>query len=412
MRRSAAVALVLVLAVASLAPAVGAGALAAPEHSAGALAPEDRGGVAQVGNQSVDSTEFRITVYGNASARWVFLYKTTLENETQRSDFESYADRFNSEETELYTNFRDRARSITTQGSDATGRSMNATGFSKRAYVDELNSQGVVRMSFVWTAFAERDGDAVVMGDVFEGGFYLAPDQRLVVLHGPNLRFQSAAPQPALDEDSLAASDTLTWGGEREFNPQRPEARLVPPSEPTPTPTPTPTTAGGGGTTTTEPGGSVGFLPVLGLGVVLLLGLGAALAYRAGALPGDDDGAAAASAGSGDGDGGDGGDGTAAAAAGAGGAAADATSTEPAVAEEELLDDEERVMRLLDRNGGRMKQVVIVDETGWSKSKVSMLLSDMEEAGDISKLRVGRENIISKRGMEPDAAGSPFDDEE
>lgn len=405
MTRPAAVALVLVLAVASLVPAVGAGALAAPEHSAGALAPEDRDGVAQVGNQSVDSTEFRITVYGNASARWVFLYKTTLENETQRSDFESYADRFNSEETELYTNFRDRARSITTQGPDATGRSMNATGFSKRAYVDELNSQGVVRMSFVWTAFAERDGDAVVMGDVFEGGFYLAPDQRLVVLYGPNLRFQSAAPQPALDEDSLAASDTLTWDGEREFNPQRPEARLVPPSEPTPTPTPT--TAGGGGTTATEPGRSVGFLPVLGLGVVLLLGLGAALAYRAGALPGDDDGAAAASA-----EPGDGGDGAAAAAAGTGGAAADTTSTEPAVADEELLDDEERVMRLLDRNGGRMKQVVIVDETGWSKSKVSMLLSDMEEAGEISKLRVGRENIISKKGMEPDAAGSPFDDEE
>ncbi len=405
MTRPAAVALVLVLAVASLVPAVGAGALAAPEHSAGALAPEDRDGVAQVGNQSVDSTEFRITVYGNASARWVFLYKTTLENETQRSDFESYADRFNSEETELYTNFRDRARSITTQGSDATGRSMNATGFSKRAYVDELNSQGIVRMSFVWTAFAERDGDTVVMGDVFEGGFYLAPDQRLVVLHGPNLRFQSAAPQPALDEDSLAASDTLTWGGEREFNPQRPEARLVPPSEPTPTPTPT--TAGGGGTTATEPGRSVGFLPVLGLGVVLLLGLGAALAYRAGALPGDDDGPAAASA-----EPGDGGDGAATAAAGTGGAAADTTSTEPAVADEELLDDEERVMRLLDRNGGRMKQVVIVDETGWSKSKVSMLLSDMEEAGEISKLRVGRENIISKKGMEPDAAGSPFDDEE
>ena len=403
MTRPAVVAFVLVLAVASVAPAVGAGAIAAPEHSAGAIAPEDRAGVAQVGNQSVDSTEFRITVYGNASARWAFRYKTTLENESQRSDFESYADRFNAEETELYTKFKDRARSITSQGRNATGRPMNATGFSKRAYVDELNNQGVVRMSFVWTAFAERDGDAVVMGDVFEGGFYLAPDQRLVVLRGPNLRFQSAAPQPAFDEDSPAASDTLTWAGEREFNPERPEVRLVPPSEPTPTPT----TAPGDGTTTTEPGGSVGFLPVLGLGVVLLLGLGAALAYRAGALPGSDDGGAAAASGSGDGDGGDG----AAAAAGAGSAAA-GESTEPAVPDEELLDDEERVMQLLDRNGGRMKQVAIVDETGWSKSKVSMLLSDMEEAGEVSKLRVGRENIISKKGMEPDAAGSPFDDEE
>ena len=69
-------------------------------------------------------------------------------------------------------------------------------------------------------------------------------------------------------------------------------------------------------------------------------------------------------------------------------------------------------MGLLEENGGRMKQVNIVDETDWSKSKVSMLLSEMEDEGQISKLRVGRENIISKKGMEPEAAGSPFEDEE
>jgi uncharacterized membrane protein len=78
---------------------------------------------------------------------------------------------------------------------------------------------------------------------------------------------------------------------------------------------------------------------------------------------------------------------------------------------EELLSDEDRVMALLDENGGRMKQVNIVEETDWSKSKVSMLLSEMADEGRISKLRVGRENIISKAGEEPDAAGSPFDDE-
>ena len=41
-----------------------------------------------------------------------------------------------------------------------------------------------------------------------------------------------------------------------------------------------------------------------------------------------------------------------------------------------------------------------------------MLLSDMEEEDRISKLRVGRENIVSLAGQEPDAAGSPFNDEE
>jgi hypothetical protein len=40
-----------------------------------------------------------------------------------------------------------------------------------------------------------------------------------------------------------------------------------------------------------------------------------------------------------------------------------------------------------------------------------MLLSDMEDGGEISKLRVGRENIISLAGEEPEAAGSPFEEE-
>jgi len=86
------------------------------------------------------------------------------------------------------------------------------------------------------------------------------------------------------------------------------------------------------------------------------------------------------------------------------------TQTHQPTPEREQLSDEDRVIRLLEENGGRMKQVNIVENTEWSKSKVSMLLSDMEEDGEISKLRVGRENIISLAGEEPDAAGSPFEE--
>jgi uncharacterized membrane protein len=53
---------------------------------------------------------------------------------------------------------------------------------------------------------------------------------------------------------------------------------------------------------------------------------------------------------------------------------------------------------LLERNGGRMKQANIVPETGWSNAKVSQLLSAMDEADRIDKLRIGRENLISLPG--------------
>lgn len=61
----------------------------------------------------------------------------------------------------------------------------------------------------------------------------------------------------------------------------------------------------------------------------------------------------------------------------------------------ELLSDEERVLGLIENNGGRMKQAAIVEETDWSNAKVSQLLSEMAEEGSIEKLRIGRENLIS-----------------
>lgn len=73
--------------------------------------------------------------------------------------------------------------------------------------------------------------------------------------------------------------------------------------------------------------------------------------------------------------------------------------------------DRARVLALLDVNGGRMRQTRIIEETNWSKSKVSALLSEMHETGTILKLRLGRENIICLDGEEPDLALSPSDDE-
>lgn len=67
----------------------------------------------------------------------------------------------------------------------------------------------------------------------------------------------------------------------------------------------------------------------------------------------------------------------------------------------ELLSDEERVLRLLKQNGGRMKQASIVEETGWSNAKVSQLLSQMDDDEEIEKLRIGRENLITLPDVDP-----------
>lgn len=74
------------------------------------------------------------------------------------------------------------------------------------------------------------------------------------------------------------------------------------------------------------------------------------------------------------------------------------------------LTNEDRVRLLLEERGGRIRQSAIVDETDWSKSTVSRVLSRMEEEGQISKINVGRGNIITLPGREPERAKPPFDD--
>ena len=78
---------------------------------------------------------------------------------------------------------------------------------------------------------------------------------------------------------------------------------------------------------------------------------------------------------------------------------------------DDILTDEGQVLKLLRDNRDRMKQVDIVEETGWSKSKVSRLLSRMEERGDVNRLRVGRGNIVYLDGAKPSGARSPHEED-
>ena len=87
---------------------------------------------------------------------------------------------------------------------------------------------------------------------------------------------------------------------------------------------------------------------------------------------------------------------------------AEPAETTGETADEPLLTDDQHVIQLLEENGGRMKQAAIVDETEWSKAKVSRLLSDMVDEGQIEKLSIGRENIIHLEGHGPEAAKPPY----
>ncbi|WP_232688291.1 helix-turn-helix transcriptional regulator [Halobacterium zhouii] len=86
-------------------------------------------------------------------------------------------------------------------------------------------------------------------------------------------------------------------------------------------------------------------------------------------------------------------------------------NTDSDLPNEAFLTDTDRVQRFVEAAGGNCRQQDIVQETGWSKSKVSRLLSQMEDDDEIRKISLGRENVIVLPGEEPDAVRSALDDE-
>ena len=342
--------------------------------------------------QEFERSTFRVTVASDGDARWVFRYERPIETDDERDAFERYAERFRTEETDLYSEFRNRSEALTVAASAETGRSMTARNVSRDAGIDQTptREEGYVELAFEWTNFGRVDGDEVVIGDVFEGGLYLGETQSLIFVAGDGVRFASVHPDGSPSNGTLADSRSVTWTGEQQFADRHPRAvfRIAD------------SAAGGGG------GEGTSMLWLLGGGIIGLLLVTALAITRYGGIPGTTDrGESPASA-------------TAASQSASESSvdeADDAETTASAATAslpDEPMSDDRRVQQLLEDGGGRLKQTAIVEETDWSKSKVSMLLSEMEEEGRIKKIQVGRENIIALAGHEPEAASSPFDDAE
>jgi hypothetical protein len=70
---------------------------------------------------------------------------------------------------------------------------------------------------------------------------------------------------------------------------------------------------------------------------------------------------------------------------------------------------EDKIVALLEAAGGRMEQSDIVDRTEWSKATVSRVLSKMADDGRVTKISLGRRNLITLPGAEPEGAKSPYE---
>jgi hypothetical protein len=356
----------------------------------------------------------QVNLTAGGDARWTVTSKFAIGNDTSRGAFEAMVADVESGtppagavgySAASFQEFADRVEAGVNRSSEMAIRDPEWEG-------TVANDTATLSLSFTWTNFARTGpGSQVVLGDVFdvESAWFssVAPDQRLVI----------NPPSGYLVEDSDLArpfdDGSVRFDGPANLTAQNvsivySRSQVVPPTEPTPTPgTSTPPNG------TPEGDRSGSGLVIVGGGLLLVALLVAVVVFVRGQDPFDDgsttagDGGTASAADTGadstgttdptgrtDPTGTDPAERTAEADDGTDDEAGESSEEDDGI-EEELLSDEERVERLLESNGGRMKQANIVSETGWSNAKVSQLLSSMDDEDRIDKLRIGRENLIT-----------------
>ena len=338
----------------------------------------------------------RVQLRPNGDARWRVTATFPIRNEEDAEGFDELAADFEDDSSPLGL---DSFRRAAEEASAETGREMELRNVTRSH--ERTGAQGRLMVAFTWSNFARTEGSRLVVGDAFnttDGTWlpWLLEDETLLIAPPSGYGIEDA---PEVGFVGGAAR----WVGPRVFVGREPwivySSAVATPTS-TATPTATPTTPGGGPGTGTSPATETpdGFFSSVFPVALLVLVAGASAAVLAVYMRREDEGTGSTATESG----GDGGTTPGTSPTTDDGAASDgASATESGVDDgtddinEALLSDEERVERLLERSGGRMKQADIVKETGWSNAKVSQLLSAMAESDRVDKLRIGRENLIS-----------------
>lgn len=297
-----------------------------------------------------NSTVIRIQVRPDGDAVWEVQYRVELDEDT-RAAFESVRQRVDENPLQYTGPFAEMMKRAAAAGAADTGREMAIRNVSVRARTLPTDV-GVVTYRFEWAAFADRSGDRMVVGDAI-GGFPL-PEQRTLWIQWPaGADVAQVSPSPDTRRDRAVA-----WRGPVAFAPDEPRVVVT-----------------GGAPPPVAP------LGVAALAVVLAaVGVVGWRRYRSEPAP---DTAADEAVGTD---------------TGAAGASPASETTDEETVPEELLSDAERLLDLVEANGGRMKQQDVVAELEWSETKTSQVVGDLSEEGKLEVYRIGRENVLALPG--------------
>ncbi|MFD1526449.1 DUF7345 domain-containing protein [Halolamina salina] len=332
----------------------------------------------QTGDVESDSVVLEAAIEEDGDARWTIEYRVALDDQNTTEAFESLQRDIEGNTSEYRSQFASRMRSTVATAENATGREMAVENVSVEATTSPLSGEyGIVRYGFDWVGFADVSDDRLATGEVLTG-LFLDADTELTIRWPEGYVVSLVEPEPDREGER-----SVPWTGPREFDLGQPRVVLRTRNSAPP------------------------WGPLVG---IALFGAAGVLWYyrrrQAGRTPvpgvGDDEPSVGTEPDRGPEDGHepepeqDAGVGDETAPnpeTGAVAAGVDDAGSEDDTAEE-LLSPEERVLRLLEANGGRMKQKTVTEELDWSAARTSQVVGDLRDEGKVESFRLGRENVL------------------
>ncbi|MFZ3383947.1 MAG: hypothetical protein WA144_08480 [Candidatus Methanoperedens sp.] len=165
---------------------------------------------------------YTINIQENGSAIWNVEYRTLLSTKEDFDSFENYSAQLNSK---YLVEFKELMQRSAQEAAVATARTMIARDFNGKTIVQSTptGKYGVVQYTFTWTNFAKTDQN-INVGDVFVGGLYLSNDNTLIIQYPEDYTIEQVTPRPDQSRDEMI------WYGLRSFSAGEPRIILTKPS--------------------------------------------------------------------------------------------------------------------------------------------------------------------------------------
>jgi hypothetical protein len=335
---------------------VGPGAVAAAE-----TASPTQPAIQEESNESLtledaDKIHIEIQIAENGSATPIADYRYHLGNESQteqqwedlREDVNSSPQTYIDEEAASW-------RETLEAGENRTDREMNISSFDVQTDRSSTPREyGHVEFTFEWSSFAYVELNQLEAGDALDE-FMLDDGTELRMVWPETYNATGYDPEP----ESVGENSALWVGDSASFDDNQPRLELI--------------EAGSEANNAPSDGGMPWESSLVVLAGIALLGLGVGAGWLLKR------------------DGGDGPEQTQPSDPAPPPPQADPKKTPP----QELLSNEERVLRLLEAEGGRLKQQQVVAELEWTEAKTSQVVTSLREDGEIDVFGIGRENVLA-----------------